>query len=53
MNRHFVVDDDDDDVVVVVVVVGYGIVRPKLMNSEWIATAVVTSLYFIAGKITK
>jgi hypothetical protein len=32
-----------------VVSLGYGIVRPKLLPAEWIATAVVTCLYFIAA----
>ena len=31
-----------------VVCLGYGIVRPKLQSSEWIAVGVVTSLYLIA-----
>ena len=34
----------------VVCVTGYGIVRPKLLPTEWISIAVVTVLYFIAGE---
>lgn len=37
----------------VVVSLGYGIVRPKLMHSEWMATVVITALYFIAAMIAK
>jgi uncharacterized membrane protein len=33
----------------VIVSLGYGIVRPKLLPTEWIATAIMTGLYFIAG----
>ncbi len=32
-----------------VVSLGYGIVRPKLMTTEWVAIAVVSTLYFITG----
>ena len=32
-----------------VVALGYGIVRPKLMTTEWIAIVVVSLLYFITG----
>ena len=32
-----------------VVSLGYGIVRPKLMTTEWVAIAVVSMLYFITG----
>jgi hypothetical protein len=37
----------------VIVALGYGIVRPKLMATEWIATAIMTGLYFIAASISK
>lgn len=32
-----------------VVCLGYGIVRPKLQNAEWIAVSLITGLYFIAS----
>jgi hypothetical protein len=35
-----------------VVALGYGIVRPKLMTTEWIAILVVSLLYFITGTNT-
>lgn len=36
-----------------VVSLGYGIVRPKLLPSEWIATIVVSLLYFISATISQ
>jgi uncharacterized protein YacL len=32
---------------------GYGIVRPKLLNTEWIAIIVVSTLYFITATIAQ
>jgi len=32
---------------------GYGIVRPKLLSSEWIAMAVVSILYFVTATIAQ
>lgn len=37
----------------IIVALGYGIVRPKLMPSEWMAIAICTGLYFIAVSISK
>ena len=34
-----------------VVSLGYGIVRPKLLNAEWIAVTAVTLLYFGIGTL--
>ena len=33
-----------------VVALGYGIVRPKLLLSEWTSVAAVSTVYFIAGQ---
>jgi hypothetical protein len=31
--------------------VGYGIVRPKLLSLEWLAVAIVSFFYFVAGTV--
>lgn len=37
----------------VVVSLGYGIVRPKLLPTEWVAVVVVTVLYFVAATVAQ
>jgi len=36
-----------------IVSLGYGIVRPKLLSSEWIAMAIVSILYFVTATIAQ
>ena len=36
-----------------IISLGYGIVRPKLLNTEWIAIIVVSTLYFITATIAQ
>ena len=33
------------------VLVGYGIVRPKLLTSEWVAVSLVSVLYFVSALV--